>query len=181
MSTAKSLLAIPNSSLRRKYEAIFALCRMFLLGRQAMFGHDPPTYWRSITATRCPCLAKVHAAMVDPVPPPRITRSYASESVFFNDWADEVFFVLFIRLFLSERQVHSWCAARHAGDFDRIGPSCSLSAESTRSGSPRSVHPSPSTGNTARSEGQTANTSYEKSLAGMLDQSASSAASSIPG
>src|SRR5215467_13841936 len=79
-----------------------AQCRMFLLGRQAMFGHDPPTYWRSITATRWPCLAKVHAAMVDPVPPPRITRSYASESVCFHDWADEVFFVLFMRLVLSE-------------------------------------------------------------------------------
>src|SRR5262252_4003546 len=110
MSTVKSLLAMPNSALLRKYEATFALCRMFLLGRQAMFGHDPPTYWRSITATRCPCLANVHAAMVDPVPPPRITRSYASESVCFNDWADEVFFVLFMRLFLSERQIHSWLA-----------------------------------------------------------------------
>src|ERR1043166_7803639 len=88
---------------------------MFLLGRQAMFGHDPPTYWRSITATRWPCLAKVHAAMVDPVPPPRITRSNASESVFFNDWADEVFFVLFMRIFLSERQVHSWLAVISRG------------------------------------------------------------------
>src|SRR6476620_12756583 len=51
---------------------------MFLLGRQAMLGHDPPIYLRSITATRCPCAAKVHAAMVDPVPPPRITKSYSS-------------------------------------------------------------------------------------------------------
>src|SRR5215468_810550 len=51
---------------------------MFLLGRQAMFGHDPPTYLRSIAATRFPCPAKVQAAIVDPVPPPRITRSYSS-------------------------------------------------------------------------------------------------------
>src|SRR6476469_5283663 len=51
---------------------------MFLLGRQAMLGHDPPTYLRSITATRCPCPAKAHAATVDPVPPPRITKSYSS-------------------------------------------------------------------------------------------------------
>jgi hypothetical protein len=36
-----------------------------------MFGHDPPTYLRSIAATRCPCLAKFQAAIVDPVPPPR--------------------------------------------------------------------------------------------------------------
>src|SRR5262245_8932497 len=51
---------------------------MFLLGRHAMFGHEPPTYLRSITATRCPSLAKVQAATVPPVPPPRITKSYSS-------------------------------------------------------------------------------------------------------
>src|SRR5260370_35990267 len=50
----------------------------FLLGRHAMFGHEPPTYLRSITATRCPLLAKVHAATVPPVPLPRITKSYSS-------------------------------------------------------------------------------------------------------
>src|SRR5579863_2142543 len=80
---------------------------MFLLGRQAIFGHDPPMYLRSITATRCPCLAKVHAATVDPVPPPRITRSNSSGSVFLSEWADEIVSTL-MRLFLSERQVHSW-------------------------------------------------------------------------
>jgi hypothetical protein len=26
----------------------------FVLGKQAMFGHDPPIYSRSMTATRCP-------------------------------------------------------------------------------------------------------------------------------
>jgi hypothetical protein len=51
---------------------------MFLLGRQAMLGHDPPTYFRSIAATRSPRPAKVHAAIVPPVPLPRITRSYSS-------------------------------------------------------------------------------------------------------
>src|SRR5215468_4647419 len=50
----------------------------FLLGRHAMFGHEPPTYLRSITATRCPLPAKVHAASVPPVPLPRITKSYSS-------------------------------------------------------------------------------------------------------
>src|SRR5262245_66016966 len=50
----------------------------FLLGRHAMFGHEPPTYLRSITATRCPLLAKVQAATVPPVPLPRITKSYSS-------------------------------------------------------------------------------------------------------
>src|SRR5439155_12955948 len=83
---------------------------MFLLGRHAMFGHDPPMYLRSMTATRCPCPAKVHAAMVDPVPPPRITRSNSSSCVFLSTWADEVVFVLFMRIFLSERQLHSWLA-----------------------------------------------------------------------
>src|ERR1700757_2370416 len=68
---------------------------MFLLGRQAMFGHEPPTYLRSIAATRCPCLAKVHAAIVDPVPPPRITRSYSSGSIFLESWAEETFSILF--------------------------------------------------------------------------------------
>src|ERR1700752_4472732 len=50
----------------------------FLLGRQAMFGHEPPTYFRSMTATRRPCPAKVQAATVPPVPLPRITTSYSS-------------------------------------------------------------------------------------------------------
>src|SRR5580704_13748553 len=68
---------------------------MFLLGRQAMFGHDPPIYLRSTAATRCPCLAKVQAAIVDPVPPPRITRSYSSGSIFLGNWAEETFFILF--------------------------------------------------------------------------------------
>jgi len=62
--------------------ATFAPWMMFLLGKHAMFGHDPPMYWRSMTATRCPCPANVQAAMVDPVPPPRITRSNSSGCLF---------------------------------------------------------------------------------------------------
>src|SRR5271155_853085 len=83
---------------------------MFLLGRHAILGQEPPMYLRSTTATRLPLPAKVHAAMVEPVPPPRITRSNSSGCVFSRAWADEVFFVLFMRIFLSERQVHSWLA-----------------------------------------------------------------------
>jgi len=41
-----------------------------LLGKHAMFGHDPPMYLRSTTATCFPSPANVHAAMVEPVPPP---------------------------------------------------------------------------------------------------------------
>src|SRR6202030_3525973 len=67
---------------------------IFLLGKHAMFGHDPPTYLRSTTATRFPSPAKVHAATVEPMPPPRITRSNSSGCVF-------------MRFFLSDRPVHS--------------------------------------------------------------------------
>src|ERR1700723_4200711 len=69
---------------------------MFLLGRQAILGHDPPMYLRSITATRCPFPARVQAAIVDPVPPPRITRSKSSGPVFFGDCAAEEFSVVFM-------------------------------------------------------------------------------------
>src|SRR6516225_5682795 len=81
ISIVKSLRAIPNSLLRRKYVATFALWMMFLLGKQAMFGHDPPMYLRSTTATRFPSPANVHAAIVEPVPPPSITRSNSSGCV----------------------------------------------------------------------------------------------------
>jgi len=63
-------------------------------GKHAMFGHDSPMYLRSTTATFLPSPAKVHAATVEPVPPPRITRSNSSGCVF-------------MRFFLSERPVHS--------------------------------------------------------------------------
>src|SRR2546423_7686256 len=107
IATLKPSRAMPNSSLRRKYDAIFALWMMFLLGKHAMFGHDPPMYLRSMTATCFPSPAKVHAAMVEPVPPPRITRSNSSGCVFLPPWADGEVSVLFMRGFLSERQAHS--------------------------------------------------------------------------
>lgn len=43
-----------------------------------MLGQEPPMYLRSTTATRSPRPAKAHAARVDPVPPPRMMRSYSS-------------------------------------------------------------------------------------------------------
>src|SRR5205809_6215984 len=109
MSIAKPSCVMPNSLLRRTYDATLALWMMFLLGKHAMFGHDPPMYLRSTTATCFPSPAKVHAAMVEPVPPPRITRSNSSGCVFLRPWA-EVFFVFFMRIFLFEQQVHSWLA-----------------------------------------------------------------------
>jgi hypothetical protein len=51
---------------------------MFLLGRQAIFGHDPPTYFRSTIATRCPFEANVQAINFPPEPLPMITMSYSS-------------------------------------------------------------------------------------------------------
>src|SRR2546427_2801068 len=83
---------------------------MFLLGRHAILGQEPPTYLRSTTATRLPSPANVHAATVEPVPPPRITRSNSSGCDFLRTWADGEVSVLFMRLFLSERQAHSWLA-----------------------------------------------------------------------
>src|SRR6266478_6880937 len=80
---------------------------MFLLGKHAMFGQEPPMYLRSTTATRLPSPANVHAAMVEPVPPPRISRSNSSGLFFLRTWADGEVSVLFMRLFLSEQQVHS--------------------------------------------------------------------------
>src|ERR1700688_3505207 len=104
MSIAKPSCVMPNSLLRRKYDATFALWMMFLLGKHAMFGHDPPMYLRSTTATCFPSLAKVHAAMVEPVPPPRMTRSNSSGCAFLITLADEMLSVYFMPLFLSERQ-----------------------------------------------------------------------------
>src|SRR5919197_3275846 len=112
--------------MRRKYDATFALWMMFVLGKHAMFGHDPPMYLRSMTATCCPCPANVQAAMVDPVPPSRITRSNASGGVCFSTWADGVFSKLFMRRVLSERQVHSSNLVTNSWFLATFGDSGSL-------------------------------------------------------
>jgi len=101
---------MPNSLLRRKYDATFALWMMFLLGKHAMFGHDPPMYLRSTTATCFPSAAKVHAAKVEPVPPRESPNQILPAAFFLGAWASEAFFVLLMRTPLSERQVHSWLA-----------------------------------------------------------------------
>jgi hypothetical protein len=54
---------------------------MFLLGRHAMFGHAPPTYFRSIEAVRLPSLAIVQAINLPAVPLPSTTTSYLSGSL----------------------------------------------------------------------------------------------------
>src|SRR6516162_5251879 len=77
---------------------------MFLLGRHAMFGHEPPMYFRSTTATRFPSAANVQAATVEPVPPPRIKRSYSSGCVFWNGCEGKDVSWFFMPRFLSERR-----------------------------------------------------------------------------
>src|SRR5258708_32986835 len=74
---------------------------MFLLGGHVMLGLVPPIYLRSTTATRLPSPANVHAAMVEPVPPPRITRSNSSGCDFLRRWADGEVSGFFMLLFLS--------------------------------------------------------------------------------
>src|SRR5437667_11800009 len=71
-------LVTPNSSLRRKQEATFALWMIFLLGRQAMLGQEPPTYFRSISATFIPFLARVEERCLPAAALPRMSRSYSS-------------------------------------------------------------------------------------------------------
>src|SRR5438067_13811482 len=50
----------------------------FLLGRQAMFGQEPPTYRRSMTATFLPWEARVQARYLPASPLPSTTTSYSS-------------------------------------------------------------------------------------------------------
>ena len=52
MSVAAAPVWTPNSAARAASERTLAEWMMFLLGRQAMFGHDPPTSCRSTTAVR---------------------------------------------------------------------------------------------------------------------------------
>src|ERR1700675_696395 len=51
---------------------------IFLLGRQAMFGQEPPTYFRSITTALFPSLANVQARYLPASPLPSTTMSYFS-------------------------------------------------------------------------------------------------------
>src|SRR5215471_7612745 len=78
MDMFQVFLVIPNSSLRLKQEATLALWIMFLLGRQAMLGQEPPIYFRSITAAFIPFLASVQARNLPASPLPRTRRSYPS-------------------------------------------------------------------------------------------------------
>ena len=52
MLVAAGPVSTPNSAARPASERTLAEWMMFLLGRQAMFGQDPPTSFRSTTAVR---------------------------------------------------------------------------------------------------------------------------------
>src|SRR6266436_499340 len=51
---------------------------IFLLGRQAMLGQEPPTYFRSTTAVFIPFVASVHERSLPAAPLPRMSKSYSS-------------------------------------------------------------------------------------------------------
>src|SRR5580658_6342152 len=81
MLMATGPVLIPNSACRAASEATFAEWMTFLLGRHATLGQDPPTYFRSITAVRLPCLPIVHAITLPAVPPPSTRTSYFSAAL----------------------------------------------------------------------------------------------------
>src|SRR5687767_10534713 len=66
----------PNSAPRAASDATFALWMMFLLGRHATFGHEPPTILRSTIAVRWPAFDSVQARYFPASPLPTTTRSY---------------------------------------------------------------------------------------------------------
>jgi hypothetical protein len=55
---------------------VVALRITFLLGKHAIFGHDPPIYFRSTTAVRWPACAIVHVRCfpASPLPITRISK-----------------------------------------------------------------------------------------------------------
>ena len=75
MSTVAPSIRTPYDAARLTRSATLALRITFLLGRQAMFGHDPPIKARSITTTGRPCCARSQARYLPASPPPRTTFS----------------------------------------------------------------------------------------------------------
>src|SRR5262249_41641019 len=80
MSTATEPVTIPNRAAWCSRSATLALQISFLLGRQLMFGHDPPIQRRSTTATRRPERARCQASFLPPSPLPSTTSSYGCGS-----------------------------------------------------------------------------------------------------
>src|SRR5436305_6192830 len=76
MSIAVEPVTIPNLAAWWTRSATFALQISFLLGRQLMFGQEPPIHFRSTTAVRRPDLARCQARYLPPSPLPRTRASY---------------------------------------------------------------------------------------------------------
>ena len=74
-SVTRNHASIANTTPR---EATFALWMMFLLGKPATFGHDPPTILRSTRAVRWPSFDNVRARYLPASPLPMTRRSYCS-------------------------------------------------------------------------------------------------------
>src|SRR3979490_2770842 len=78
MSTEAAPAMLPNRSAWRTRSATLALQISFLLGRQLVFGQEPPINLRSTTAERCPDLAMCQARYLPPSPLPRTSISKCS-------------------------------------------------------------------------------------------------------
>src|SRR6185437_3661356 len=78
MFVVRELERAPYSSPWRNRCDTLALQISFLLGRQLMFGQEPPIQRRSTTATLWPAAAMCHARNPPPLPLPRIRYSYRS-------------------------------------------------------------------------------------------------------
>src|ERR1700692_1332840 len=78
MSVAVEPVTMPKRSAWRTRSATFALQTPFLLGRQLVFGQEPPINLRSTTAVRCPDLAVCQARNLPPSPLPRTSISKCS-------------------------------------------------------------------------------------------------------
>ena len=75
MLTKTRPVVTPNSRARATVWATRALQISFLLGRQLMFGQEPPIQRRSITATFRPACARCQARYLPPSPLPMIIAS----------------------------------------------------------------------------------------------------------
>src|SRR3989442_1061197 len=78
MSIAAEPAWVPNSAACFTSAATFALQISFLLGRQLIFGHEPPINRRSTTAVRSPDRAVCQARNLPPSPLPRMRTSTRS-------------------------------------------------------------------------------------------------------
>src|SRR5215813_7813692 len=78
MSVVTGPVTTPKRAPSRAKCATLALQISFLLGRQAMFGQEPPTQRRSTTAARRPERARCQDSSLPPAPLPSTRSSYGS-------------------------------------------------------------------------------------------------------